>query len=118
MKFAYNNKEYRINFSQVTDEILVPGIGRVNQRSTIARIRTGERGKDELLIAKGKVTCYYKDIFSYEEGRKRALELALESSDYWNIKVFRTAAWTAYHSRQGGLLDRKRKAATAKANAA
>lgn len=103
MRFNYNNTEYRIGFSQITETNEIPGIGLKEQRSTIARIRTGERDSTEELVAEAKVTQYYKDSFSFEKARKYALGAALISSEFAYNKEFRKAAWAAYHTRPGGI---------------
>ena len=124
MKFTHENIDYRIAFSHETATREIPGVGRKEQRSTIARIKTENSTKGVINFAEAKVTAYYKDVFSLEEGRKKALTWALRmavsySSAYADLvprgtrKAFRTAAWTAYHSRAGGLMHSKSDVAVA-----
>jgi hypothetical protein len=96
MKFIFENNEYRISFQHFTEEREIRNQKRII-RGTTARIRTGERDSEsERLVTEGKVTVHYKDTFSYEIGRRQALNHALDGQP----RAFRKAAGDAYRLRK------------------
>lgn len=99
MKFIVDNTQYRISFGYET-----VGINEKQRRTTIARIKMGERDSPtDLLVSEGRATLNPTDTFRYETGRKMALRHALVMQS----DEFRLAVWNAYHSREGGIWANK-----------
>lgn len=104
MRFTYNNQTYRINFQHGNEVRNFPGVGDVNQDFTVVTIRKGDTNTedDSNLIATATVRRLYSDTPNNEVARKEAIKKALNTM---NADLdFRTAIWTGYHTRPGGLL--------------
>lgn len=69
----------------------------MKRRSSEVDILQVETGKEPRLLSKGIVSTHYKDNFSRETGRKRALASALTKTDL--TKFERGMVWAAYHCR-------------------
>lgn len=94
-------KTYGIQFSHELRDVEIERNGEVwsePRRTTIASVvLVGEKeGKPTYeVVQEGYSVCHPNDVFVKEQGRKVALQYALQGF----AKQFRTLAWEAYHSR-------------------
>lgn len=115
MKFDFDGASYLVEFerSNRVPEGSVAGVPRTYTTARILKV-TGPEKTDREVVRSYTVGCSHRDRFTLEGGRKYALTLAMYDAPTQNgqpsllgsglSKEFRTAAWTAYHKRPGGLL--------------
>jgi hypothetical protein len=120
MRFSHQGCEYLIEFER-TWSVPRGSIYGVKRPFTTAKIFkiTGPAKEDRQVIRSYTVSWNPYDRFSYEEGRKAALTMAMYDALIERstggapllgtpcTREFRTAAWKAYHTREGSRVNWK-----------